>query len=99
MKPNKIIEGNILIAEFMGVNHTTYARDSKPTELDLRFERSWDMLMLVLNKCYMLQMGEGWSKCNCIQYCLSGEDFMRKDSIKTVYEEVLKFIQWYNNIE
>jgi len=63
---------------------------------NMQFHSSWDWLMPVVHKCYKLQYGKGWSKSNCLQYCMSSDYFMAENAIELVYKEVIEFIKWYN---
>lgn len=64
---------------------------------NMQFHSSWDWLMPVVHKCYKLQYGKGWSKANCLQYCIISDYFMAENAIELVYKEVVKFIKWYNS--
>jgi hypothetical protein len=106
MKVEEIIEGNKLIAEFMGFKSYYYSGESNMVEVSgkmkslnswAKYHSSWDWLMPVVNKCYNLQYKQGWKKENCIQYCLASYDFMSDIAIIIVWEEVVRFITWYNN--
>ena len=101
MSEQEIIEGNKLIAEFMGLREQT-----DPTERWLghwfsgseRFDRlhyntSWDWLMSVVDKIYSLD------KYYKYKMYLNPFESELKDlfpNIEKVYEFCLDFIKWYN---
>lgn len=96
MEKQKILEGNKLIAEFMGyvVLEAGYrSKDLERNELqidDLKYQKSWDCLMPVVEKI---------EKYVC-KYNLKERFCMGMLSILTpiedVYKEVIEFIKWYN---
>lgn len=87
MKPEEIIEGNKLIAEFRGLREESPGRWYDPTQIphprfrELKYHSSWDWLMPVVEKIedsHKLSEGYGFSvmidNWNCeIQNLISGE--------------------------
>jgi len=98
------IEGNKLIAEFMGLegrlNHhgefvTSYLDgDEHCHEESVLYHSCWDWLMPVVAKCIITDIpGRPWSKSERFYSYLSVNDFV---NIDYVYEAVVQFIKWYN---
>lgn len=106
MTPQEILVGNKLINEFMQGYVTPSPNINRWLEIiskgisirdeELKYHESWDWLMPVINKCYKLQDGQGWTKSKCLQYFLDIRDFMNDNALETVYEEIIIFIKWYN---
>lgn len=103
MKEIGIIEGNKLIAEFMEweisgpgfasgyVNpHNTYCHFE-----DLKFHSSWDWLMPVVEKCLTISVE---SEEYEIHYAFI-HDALWSINIKSVFDEVVEFIKWYNSCQ
>lgn len=68
MEENEILEGNKLIAEFMGFKQKSYTPESEKLWCDnkhglpvgeLKFHTSWDWLMPVVEKISKLKIGDG----------------------------------------
>src|ERR1035437_3431604 len=102
---NQILEGNKLISEFMGMIavdeykfrcgkewHETIDRGR------LVYHSSWDELMPVIKKCWNSPSptSEGWRKVDRIEHCVN-PNYIFADNITGVYQEVVKFIKWYNS--
>ena len=109
MTEQEIIDNNRIIAEFMGAKPCKQhpntqlfltIKDNKNPSLQywhlLKYHKSWDWLIPVVHKCYKLQYKKGWSKSNCLQYCMSSDYFMVENAIELVYKEIIVFIKWYN---
>jgi hypothetical protein len=82
-------ENNKLIAEFMG---TTY-KQKKNTHGVVLYKVSWDWLMPVVEKCLILTCDNDWH-----EWDLSIAETLRAVDKKTVYEEVVEFIKFYNSL-
>ena len=56
--------------------------------------------MPVIKKCYLLEAPtkEGWSKRERIQNIINENDFYF-DNIEGVFNDVVAFITWYNNLK
>jgi len=95
---------NILIAEFMGINHLDYdkyinnLKEMKAEGLyfeqgymtsELKFDTDWNWLMPVVKKCREESNDED-SYWEAIYYSLVDLD------IDNVYIAVVEFIKWYN---
>lgn len=70
------------------------------TDDELAYHKSWDWLIPVARKCYKKSLHRGWSKVNCIDYCLNARDFLYDEelALETVWKEVTTWIEWYNEI-
>jgi hypothetical protein len=111
MKTEEIVEGNKLIAEFMG--YTPYSdgwitipHETFDTVVDseivyqLRFHTSWDWLMPVVEKIESLQP-EGFNTlieggCCWIEYPEISFEGIEHTKIEATWSAVCEFITWYN---
>jgi hypothetical protein len=98
MNKEQVIEGNKLIAEFMGWEyHKGFLCNplgGSPLTLkveELIYHSSWDWLMPVVIKIFQLKNIEGLYK----QLNQLTEAYMLMDK-KYIYKSVIQFIQWYN---
>ena len=105
MNEQEIIEGNKLIAEFMNssfLDKDDYAKQVNcPIDemfnmpvCNCFYHSSWDWLMPVVQKCIKYchdNMLEEWEQS-------FSDKFMICD-IKALFNEVVKFIKWYNNLK
>ena len=105
MKANEILEGNKLIAEFMGVDvdsYTSYAEELRKcySESDLEYHSSWDWLMPVVDELMALK------KCDILIYAknlvvisYNGEtqSYYTMSLIENVWLAVVELIKWYNS--
>tara|TARA_R100000808_G_scaffold19506_1_gene42321 strand:+ start:34 stop:336 length:303 start_codon:yes stop_codon:yes gene_type:complete len=93
-------KNNKLIAEFMGLEireskHkyiTTYyvIIDDMPTDLqDLKYHKSWDWLMPVIEEIYDRVDKENIEEFYCFKHCIPNRD--------TTYQAVVEFIKFYND--
>jgi len=91
----KIIDGNVKIAQFDGLTKDTYGKFFKNgvfkgyNETEFQYHKSWDWLMAVVKKCREESNDED-SYWEAIYYSLVDLD------IDSVYNAVIKFITWYN---
>lgn len=105
MKQIEITKSNVLIAQFMclglfsespnifaRMNPQTGATDFH-TESDLRYEKSWDWLMEVLQEVDKKEI-EMPDDSNLIGDITSG--LLNLDITET-FEAVVEYIKWYNN--
>jgi hypothetical protein len=87
------VDANKLIAEFMGYevkhNKCYSPKYNDGTIAPMQFHSSWDWLMPVIEKC--VRTGDDTDKWDNIFNTLTTL------SIKEVYEEVVEFIEDYNN--
>ncbi len=71
-------------------------RDNYTSELhtnvdaDLKYHKSWDWLMPVVEKCYQCNHEEG-------DLHMRLNDAVLTVNIEEVYKAVVEFINWYNN--
>jgi len=91
------IEGNKLIAEFMGYvmhNHTSYRTFEKDGrhlfEATIQYDTKWDWLMPVVEKILFKTGGSHAQLDTMIISALS------EVNIKSVWQAVTQFIIWYN---
>jgi len=95
------IEGNKLIAEFMGGkwNKTSgweFSMFNSPLSHcgnKLRFDSSWDWLMRVVEKIYGLNIYYEYVYKTSGQF---GGGIELSTNINSVWEAVVDFIEWYN---
>lgn len=94
------IEGNRLIAEFMGVK----IQEITPRDVmtcnnrnNFKYHTSWDWLMPVVEKIAKIEDEKHWDKLhfNQFQRVLALPIYT---PINIVFKEVIKFIQWYNSL-
>ena len=95
------LENNKLIAEFMGMQDTDlgwYDSVEAMSEYacqmvggntfeELQYDRSWDWLMPVVQKCYKIEDEEGFD--NLV-------DAVATLDMYSTYNAVVEFIKWYN---
>lgn len=63
----------------------------------MNFERSWDWLMPVVEKCYQENMNENLSSERKREdFDMLINDAILTINIEEVYDTVVQFIQWYN---
>lgn len=107
MTKEEILENNKLIAHFIGYKpfdngdkryssndwycgeNIVYAQYK-----DLGYDKSWDWLMEVIKKC----LDKNTEDLEDWQYhyeCIN--DSLFQVEIKQTYQEIIKFIKWYNN--
>ena len=104
------IEGNKLIAEFMGYHYKDgfiYADNPESAKLkkDCKYHTSWDWLMPVVEKIRTLNPDKGklWFEweilfCHCRIWSNTKLEWKNNSgtTINAVFESVTQFIQWYN---
>ena len=96
-----ILDGNKLIANFMGWEVSTKGKDWLRHDIPcgyikihpecLKFHSSWDWLMPVVEKCIHSPHREGMRR-----HVESIEQSLNSADIEYVYPAVVKFIKWYN---
>lgn len=93
MNQQEIIEGNKLIAEFIGWQYNSkgfWEQTIFDFHKELKFHKSWDWLMPVVEKIlYNTPNSEKWAI-----YKIS--DYVGSIDIKSTYKTVIEFIKWYN---
>lgn len=110
---NYIMNRNKLIAEFMGwrpsvvenginlyylSNDITeeYNHNCKQMDLEsMKYHTSWDWLMPVVEKIYQM---EEYYIYNRYPSQFQNERIELTTNIKSVYEQVISFIEWYNTL-
>lgn len=110
MEQNEIIEGNRIIAEFMGwVHHEDKAYDDYEMS-QLRYHNSWDKLMPVVEKINTLAIDNVGEVGVYIKpfACYVAEDEHHPITMSTVANHpvlieivwitIVTFIRWYNTI-
>ena len=99
MESDLILNGNKLIAEFMGETKTDYGKPAKYLREDLIFyHSSWDWLMPVCKKLGYLAENKVIPFSKDYEYwCDQLEDSItRTYDIEPAFKRVVDFIQWYN---
>ena len=102
------MEGNKLIAEFMGAEwHKDFFKDVciiSPSNISYKFHTSWDWLMPVIEKIKILVMeddsdelynSEEWDNITHTLVQILFVDSLHLE-IKSVYQAVVEFIKDYN---
>ena len=105
------MEGNKLIAEFMGAEwHKDFFKDVciiSPSNISYKFHTSWDWLMPVIEKIKILVMEDDsdelynseekvWDKISEALYWDNITHTLVQIEIKSVYQAVVEFIKEYN---
>jgi hypothetical protein len=111
-KNMKTIEGNKLIAEFMGAKTDTYGRwyyTPRVNNLyflgddvkEFKYHSSWDWLMLVVEKIEAIENSDDYEVDifgNCCQIgTLDENSAVGKTKIEAVWLAVIQFIEWFNS--
>lgn len=97
MEKKEIIEGNRLIAEFMGLRigvdkYSYRVGATEPLhEKHLDYHKSWDWLIPVVEKIGNLSKKKNKQLWGNIVFALR---LVKKEEI---YKEVIEYIKWYNN--
>lgn len=91
----EIVTGNKLIAEFMGYK---YVHPSGDYSFELQYHSSWDWLMPVVKKIQESYQGEEHHIKSCELYS-EIESMLKELKIEWVWQFVIKFIKWYNEIK
>ena len=93
----EIIEGNKLIAEFMGyvmhdhASYKTFEKDGRHIfDSVLQYDTKWDWLMPVVEKIGSLSYNDSNNK-----FQPSVERFLEND-IESIWRQIVIFITWYN---
>jgi hypothetical protein len=98
MKTNEILEGNKLIAKFMG---TLYHQDEKITATIVKYHSSWDWLMPVVEKIKDIDNQADIETAKILEFFKDDEDVNIFHTsifchLQEVYNRVVVFIKWYN---
>lgn len=105
------VEGNKLIAEFMGFKCSKSGKtfrmsnESSPyRKTDLHYHSSWDLLMPACKKFDTIKRGslaEGWNRArNRIyeQHCDCIDNAVTRYDILPAFERLVDAIEWYNSL-
>lgn len=92
----EIIDGNILICDFMGWQHHDNETYDKYEMENLKYHSDWSWIMPVVKKIKLTPMIKGvvmrqtgiWEKI---------EDELVSIEIESLWLAVVQFIQWFNN--
>ena len=108
MTSKEILDGNKIIAEFLGINKkvygetgTTYYIDGTPYQFfKLKYHSSWDWLMPVVEEIenvldgdVSISIKDDSCNINSNYYGISVEGYTK---IESVWIACVKFITWYN---
>lgn len=97
MTQKEIIEGNKLICEFMLTDSAFLTEVSGFPAKKLQYHSSWDWLIPVFKKCYILSSdGRKYFKSEMLKYTLGVDHFM---NIDIIYNAIVDFIKLYNDRE
>ena len=106
MSEQEIIEGNKLIAEFIGLEKNDFGywinkdylfnSQLKLFDFELKFHSSWDWLIPCINKIYESDWYYKW-KDTSGQF--EKEIFINTKFIEVTWEQVVEFIKWYNKCQ
>ena len=100
MGKETIIKGNKVIAKFMDVAFTEedfiYDRSISNSNADaVRYHRDWNWIIPIVEKIIKTSWNiEGaFKECSKVSHALNFVD------IKTLWQSVVNFIQWYNSLQ
>lgn len=100
MKTEEIIEGNKLIAEFMGLRWNNIPVSTKGRLME--YHSSWDWLMLVVEKIesngYVVEIKKRWIEIRSDNEIRNIQNYIEPDQskIEAVWLAVAEFIKWHN---
>lgn len=104
MKTNEVIEGNVLLAEFMGcANQLHLVEHPKTGEYcDPEFHSSWDWLMPVVEKIeslgYDVELGTTYVRIARSDDSGFGlDEWICVSKIDAVFKACVGFAKWYKN--
>lgn len=106
MSEQEIIEGNKLIAKFIGLKQNDlehwinkdylFGSQLKLFDFELKFHSSWDWLMLVIEKIELLGF---FTRILDLGMGIEGDLIIErfgKTKLEGVYITIIEFIKWYN---
>jgi hypothetical protein len=99
MTNEEIINGNRIIAEFDGRQLSSY-QDTIVQRFLNNYHRNWNNLIPVCKKYSELNIGKSWDNfCEHRRLTLELTTRIRNFEILPVFEQLVKCIQWYNQIK
>jgi len=102
MDTMKIVENNILVAEFMGEEMGGpgfalgfFIDDAFIDFWELKYNKSWDWLMPVINKIYSMNSYYKYIE-ETARLMVDNKIETNTTDIEKTFDDVVKFIKWYN---
>ena len=98
----EIVENNILVAEFMGEEMVGpgfalgfFIGDAFIDFWELKYSKSWDWLMPVINKIYSMDSYYKYIE-ETTRLIVDNKIEINTTYIEKTFDDVVKFIKWYN---